>query len=168
ARRLYIAHARGERRKFVQRVAELVEGERLHVVLDVGALTRRIGAREQPELRGRHGERAAAKKRIIERHAGAPDLRTIDLVERFGAFDLIDEPQLQMILQVFADAGLVEHDANAELPELAGDADAGEFEDLHRADRAGRENNFAADARGSPRPVLAPVHADRTRSLKLD
>src|SRR5262249_3139102 len=123
---------------------------------------------EQPELRGRHGERAAAKKRIIERHAGAPDLRTIDLVERFGAFDLIDEPQLQMILQVFADAGLVEHDANAELPELAGDADAGEFEDLHRADRAGRENNFAADARGSPRPVLAPVHADRTRSLKLD
>src|SRR5262249_31346444 len=127
ARRLYIAHARGERGKLVQRLAELVEGERLHMVLDVGALAPLIGAREQSELRGRHGERAAAKKRIIERHAGAPYLRAIDLVERFGAFDAIDEAQLQMILQVLADASLVEHEGNAEPREFVGGAHAGEL-----------------------------------------
>src|SRR5262249_13365922 len=168
ARRLYIAHARGQRGEFVQRVAELVERERLHVELDVGPLARRIGAREQPELRGRHGERAAAEQRVVEPHAGAANRRTIDLVERFGAFNPIDEPQLQVILQVLADAGLVEHDGNAELPELVRGADAGEFEDLHRANRAGRENDFAADARGSPRAVLAPVYGDGTPFLKLD
>ena len=46
ARRLQVAHARRERGKFVQWVAEFVERERLHVELDVGALARRIRARE--------------------------------------------------------------------------------------------------------------------------
>src|SRR5215831_9306269 len=62
ARRLQVAHARGQRGKFVQRIAELVERQRLHVELQIGALARRIRAREQPELRGRHGERSAAKE----------------------------------------------------------------------------------------------------------
>ena len=42
ARRLHVAHARGERGKLVQRLAELVERERLHVILDVGALAPRV------------------------------------------------------------------------------------------------------------------------------
>ena len=41
ARRLQVAHAGGEGRKFVQRIAELVERQRLHVELDVGALAAR-------------------------------------------------------------------------------------------------------------------------------
>ena len=45
ARRLHIGDARGERRERVQRIAEPVERQRLHVILDVGALARRIGAR---------------------------------------------------------------------------------------------------------------------------
>src|SRR5689334_2162092 len=98
ARRLYVAHARSESGKLVQRVAELVERERLHVELDVGAFARGVGAREQAELRGRHGERAAAEERVIYAHACAAMERAIRRVQRLGALDLVDEPQLQMIL----------------------------------------------------------------------
>jgi hypothetical protein len=49
--------------KAVQRIAELVERQRLDVKLDVGALLPRIGAREDAELRRRHGQRPAPAKR---------------------------------------------------------------------------------------------------------
>src|SRR5262249_62228031 len=97
-----------------------------------------------------------AKERIVECHACAADERTIGLVEGLGARDLVDEPQLEVILQVIADASLVEHDRDAEVLQLARAADAGELEDLDRADRTGRENHLAAGARGPARAPLPP------------
>src|SRR5262249_59746615 len=117
--RLQVAYAGGQRGELVQRVAELVQRQRLHVELEIGALASGIRAREQPELRGRHRERPAAKERIVESHARAADERTIGLVEGLGARDLVDEPKLEVILQVVADASLVEHDRNAEALQLA-------------------------------------------------
>src|SRR6266516_2157625 len=105
---------------------------------------------------------------MVDAHACAADQGAIGLVERLGARDLIDEPQLQVILQVLAHARLIEHDGNAEPRELIRAADAGEFEDLHGADRASRKDDLAASARGSDRAVLAPAHGDRARALKLD
>src|SRR5262249_60663667 len=99
--------------------------------------------------RGRHGERAAAKERIVEPHARAADERAIGLVEGLGAHDLVDESKLEMILQVVADARLVAHDRDAEALELVGAADAGKLENLDRADRAGRKDHHAAGARRS-------------------
>src|SRR5262245_64678591 len=125
----------------------------------VGALASGVRAREQAELRGRHGERPAAKERVVEAHACAADERTIGLVEGLGARDLVDEPKLEVILQVVADASLVEHDRNAEALQLAGAADAGELENLDRADRAGREDHLAAGARRSSNAVLPPANA---------
>ena len=55
----------------MQRIAELVERQRLHVELDVGALAMRIGAGEDAELRRRHGQRPAA----AEAHSRAPSGR---------------------------------------------------------------------------------------------
>ena len=81
----------GEGRKRVQRLAELVERQRLHVKLDVGALARRIGAREEAELRRRHGERPAPAQRVVEPHAERAEPRMIDLVERLHAGDLVDQ-----------------------------------------------------------------------------
>src|SRR5207247_4301241 len=107
-------------------------------------------------------------KPIVDAHACAADQGAIGLVECLGARELIDEPQLQVILQVLAHARLIEHDGNAEPRELIGTADAGEFEDLHGADRASRKDDLAASARGSDRAVLAPAHGDRARALKLD
>jgi len=40
-----------------RRIAELVERQRLHVILQIGARLVAIGAGEQAELRWRHGER---------------------------------------------------------------------------------------------------------------
>ena len=59
AGRPHIGDAGGEGRERVQRLAELVERQRLHVILDIGAVLRRIGAREGAELRRRHGHRPA-------------------------------------------------------------------------------------------------------------
>src|SRR3977135_830056 len=67
------AHNGVDSGNLVLRIAELVERQRLHVKLDIGALARGVGAGEQPELRGGHGERTAAEQRIVEHHAGAAD-----------------------------------------------------------------------------------------------
>src|SRR4029453_6095974 len=66
------------------------------------------------------------------------------------------------------DAGLVEHDRNAEAGELVADADAGELENLDRADRAGGQDPLAAGARGSARAVLPPAHPHSARAVELD
>src|SRR5262249_10879697 len=150
------------------RVAEFVERQRLHVELEVGALASGVRAREQPELRGRHGERPAAKERVVEPHARAADERAIGLVEGLGAYDLIDEPKLEVILRVVADAGFVGYDGNAGGFGLVGAAAAGGLENRDRADRAGREDPLAAGARQSSHAVLPPAHARRARALERD
>src|SRR5262249_15027080 len=115
-----------------------------------------------------HRERPAAKERIVESHARAADERTIGLVEGLGARDLVDEPKLEVILQVVADASLIEHDRNAEALQLARAADARELENLDRADRTGREDHLAAGARGSSHAVLPPAHARCARAVEHD
>ena len=94
----------------MQRIAELVERQRLHMKLDIGPLASRVRAGEQTKLRGRHGERAAAEERVVERHVRAPEAGAIGGVERLDARDLVDEAKLEVILQVLADAGPVEHE----------------------------------------------------------
>jgi hypothetical protein len=112
--RTVIAGAHRDRGKTVQGVAELVERQRLHVELDVGAFAPRIRTGEDAELRGRHGQRPATAERIIEPHHAAPDQIVIGFVQRTYAKDLVDRALLQMVLQIPTHAGLVEHDVNAE------------------------------------------------------
>src|SRR5262249_20606190 len=76
------------------------------------------------------------------------------------------QPQLQMILQVLADASPVERDRDAETRELAERTDAGEFQHLDRADRAGGEDHLAAAARRARRAVLPPAHAGGALALE--
>src|SRR4029077_15102176 len=84
------------------------------------------------------------------------------------ARDLVDHAQLQMILQVLPDARPVEHDRDTEIEQIAPRPDAGEQQQLPRADRAGRENDLAPGARGLARAVLAPGHAGRAPAVELD
>ena len=127
---LQIAYAHREGGKRVQRIAELVERQRLHMELDVGALARRIGTREQAKLRRRHGERATPAQRIVEPHTGAADQRMIGFVERLDAGHLVDQPELQVILQVLADAGLIEDHRQPEARNLRRRPDAREQQQL--------------------------------------
>ena len=72
----------------------------------------------------------------------------------------IDRADLEVILQVGADARQVVHHLDAVLLQMPGRADAGELQDLRRADRARRQHDLAA-ARGAPLgAVLAVAHAD--------
>jgi hypothetical protein len=50
----------------MQRFAERIERQRLHVVLQVRELARRIAARERAELRRRHAHRPAAPEQVFE------------------------------------------------------------------------------------------------------
>ena len=54
--------------------------------------------------------------------------------------DLEDHPQLQMVLQVLADAGQRMHDGDAVLGKQRGIADAGQLQQMRRVDRAGGED----------------------------
>ena len=57
--------------KAVQRIAELVERQRLHMELEIGGRVIGRGFGENAELRRRHGERAAPVERIVDAHPGA-------------------------------------------------------------------------------------------------
>ena len=118
----------------MQGIAEFVQRQRLHVELDVGALAMRVGAREDAELRRRHGQRPAAAEGIIEPHHAAPEQIVVGLVQRADALDLVDRALLQMVLQIAPDARLVEHDIDAERRQPVGRADAGPVQHLRRSD----------------------------------
>src|SRR3954452_19109621 len=90
--------------------APAVEREGLEVVLEVrrGVIWRR--AREGADLRGRHRERALAEQGVLERHRGAFPRFRIVAVEGASAVEPVDRPQLEVVLQVLADAGQVMND----------------------------------------------------------
>ena len=75
----------------MQRLTELVERERLHVELDVGALPRRVRARERAELRRRHGERAAPAQHVVESHLRAAEQRGLPRIASIqNGYSLLD------------------------------------------------------------------------------
>src|SRR5215813_6244718 len=131
ARGLHVGDACGEGREGVQRLAEAIERQRLHVILQVGTLAAWVGFGENTELRGRHRERSASAQRIVEEYLGAAEHRSIGFVQRGDARHLIDHTQLQMVLEVFADTRLIEHDRNTKLPELRGGTDTGQKQRLY-------------------------------------
>ena len=118
------------------------------------------------ELRRRHGHRPAPPERIVERHAGAAQQRAVFDIERARAGDAEDRAQLQMVLQVLADAGRSVDQVAAERGDDLRAADARQFEQLRRADRPGGERDFAAGARLAADAVDGVAHADRAPALE--
>ena len=111
--RAQIGDAGGESGKCVQRIAEFVQRERLDMELQIRRLILRRGAGEGAELRGRHGQGPAPRQRIGERHAGALHEGAVIHVHGAHAVDLEYTAQLQMVLQIFADARKVMQDRYA-------------------------------------------------------
>src|SRR6267154_1239707 len=86
---------------------EAVEAERLDMVFEVRSLARRVALGEGTELARRHGHRAAPEERIFEADAEAAEEAVGALVERPGIVDLVGHAELQMVLQVLADAAQI-------------------------------------------------------------
>jgi len=94
------------------------------VVFEVGRGLFRAGAGKRAELTGRHRQRAAAVVQVAQSHAHFAPHGAGDLVQGAGFFQLVDQPQLQVILQVAANARQFMQHINAQRLEYAGWADA--------------------------------------------
>ena len=143
----------------MQRLAEFIERERLHVELQIGPFLVAVRAREGAKLGRRHGQRPAPAERIIEAHQRAAEDRAVIFVERADAGDFVDQPQLQMVLQIFPDARPVDERDNAVFAQLRARPDPRQQQKLHRADGAGGENDLAAAMRDFGNAILAEAHA---------
>ena len=144
AGRAHVGDTGGEGRERLERFAELRQRQRLHVVLDVGGLAGRVGAREAAELRRRHGHRPTAAKGIVE-----PDLRQrkialVLLVHGGHARDLVGTADLQVILQVLADPFQLVANHDAVLLQQRPRPDPRKLQDLGRADGAGSHDHLPA------------------------
>ena len=113
--------------------------------MQVGGLARRIGLREHAELARRHGERPAPEQQVFRRHRQPAPQAVGPLVEGHDVGDPVDQAQLQMVLQIAADAGQVVPHGHPLVLQQRARPDAGDLEQVRRADRAGGENQFAGD-----------------------
>ena len=93
----------------MQRLAELVQRQRLHVPLDVGRGLRRIALGEGAELRGRHGERPGLEQQVLQSHRRLAEQELARWFSVTTLLHLVDHAHLQMVVQVLADARQVVH-----------------------------------------------------------
>ena len=157
--RAQVADRCGEGGEGVQRFTEALQRQRLHVIFQVRRGLLRPRTSERAELTGRHGQRAAAVIQIAQAHAHLAPQAAGDLVQGAGIFQFVDQAQLQVILQVAADAGQFMRDADAQPLQEWARADPGTLQDARRADRTGAQDDFLASLEG---PGLAlPASDDR-------
>ena len=80
---------------------------------------------------------------------------------------VLQRADVQMVLQVRADAGQVVRDADAERAQLIGRADAGQHQQLRRVDRAAAEDHFARlGARQAAAMAIVDADARARRSMQ--
>ena len=89
--------------------------------------------------------------------------------DRFVGFDL--HMRLKVVLQVLADMRCVQHHRHTVLFQMRPWADAGQHQQLRRAEGTGRQNDFSGGAgfdHPAPVPALGIFDADRTALLDHD
>ncbi|MNE88410.1 hypothetical protein D3C80_1857160 [compost metagenome] len=95
------------------------------MVLQVGRGLFRPGADKRPQLARCHGQRTTAVIQIAQAHAQLAQGTVGDLVEGTCTADLIDQPQLQVVLQVAANSRQFVPDSYPQAFQQSTRADAG-------------------------------------------
>ena len=149
----------------MQRIAELVERKRLHVEFEIRRRMLARAAGEAAQLARGHRQRPGAQKRVLEPHHHLSDHAVGTLIQRDGVAHLEDGAQLQVILQVLADAGQLVHHVDTVLSQQRRRTDAGQLHDLRRADAAGRKDRL--QARFGERALAAVCELDATAALAI-
>ena len=137
-----VADTGGECREAVQRLAKRVQRQRLYVVLQIGVLQLRAAACESAQLRGCHAHGAGAVQQVFPANTQLAKARGGQGVERGGIADFVDRANLQMVLQIGADARQVMHHRNAFGMQYIGRANARQLQQLGRVDGPGADNHF--------------------------
>ncbi len=109
--------------------------------LDVGGAGVGVGVPEAARLEERRGDGALAGEEVLQARDGGP-VRFGVAVVGVGAGAFGDDEEVDVVLQVRADAGLVEVDGDAERAEVVGRAEAGELQEAGGADGAGGEDDL--------------------------
>jgi hypothetical protein len=138
-----VAHARRDCREAVQRIAELVERERLHVPFDVRRRLRGIAPRERAGLRRGHRQRPGAEHEVLERHRRLAEHAVGDAIQRAHVAHLVLHADLQVVVQVLADARQVVDDLDLMLFEQISRPDARDLQQLRRSDGACRQDGLS-------------------------
>ena len=113
--------------------------------LDVGRARLLVGVPEAAGLEQSRGDRAGLEQQILQaRPHGAVRLRDAVVGVVAGAF--ADRVEIEMILQVAADAGQIVDHGDAGLFERVGGADAGQLQQPRRADGAAADDHLALGA----------------------
>ena len=123
-----------------------------------------VGVPEAAGLEQGRGDRAGLEQQILQaRPHGAVRLRDAVVGVVAGAF--ADRVEIEVILQIAADAGQIVDDGDAGLPERIGGADAGELQQPRRADGAAAEDHLALGAQGLDAVSGRCLDADRAAAL---
>ena len=157
-RGIEVADAGREGVEPVQRLAEGVQRQRLHVVLHVGPAVPVRRPREGAQLRRRHAHRPAAQQGVLQADQCLAPGRVGHGVEGLDAVDAKHGADLQVVLQVLADAGVVQPGLDARGAHHVHRADARQLQDLRRADGASTQDDLAP-AMQRPAPVRRPAAA---------
>ena len=107
-----------------------------------GRSPRRTNARTRPAAMATCTSARCAATRTRARSPSLPSTLPRPRVQRARVADLRDGAQLQMVLQILADAGKGCTTSMPQAASTSGCADAGELEKLRRIDRAGRQDHF--------------------------
>ena len=167
-----VADAGGERREGMQRLAEGAQAQRLHVVFEVGMRRAPASLRmKAPSCEGAMLIGPVRRKAYSSADAQpAPEARR-QHVQRAHAAHLEHRPDLQVILQVGADARELVHQADAVLAQQRRRPDARELQDLRRADApAARITSRAAltATRSAPRRTDTPLCSAAPSRIALE
>ena len=138
-----IAHARRDRRERMQRLAELVERQRLHVPFDVRRRLARVALREGARLRRRHGERPGAERQVLERHRRLAENAAGHAVQRLDVPHLVLHADLQVVVEILSHAGKIVDDRDLKPVEQVSLSYAGQLQQLRRAYGACGEDRLA-------------------------
>ena len=131
---------------FLHRVAAVVvDGHRQEVELDVRPGEGFVGADETARLELVAGADAAAGEQPLGADGRlVPPLQR--RVQRHRLLAGVLQVHLQVVLQVLADAGQVEHQRHVQVAQQRRRADAGTLQDLRRGDGPGAQQHLAAGA----------------------
>ena len=145
--------------------AVVADGERQEVEHQVRVQDVVVGAGEAAALEVVRRARAAAQHEPLQEDAGAVAIEQRRR-DRDGLRGGVLDVDLEVVLQVLADAGQVVDDVDPETAERPRVADAGELEHLRRVDRTAAQDDLGA---ARPLDLAAPVavlDADRARALE--